>query len=66
MKIQPVQNNNMNFQGLHVDKKIYRQLEMGRSKNIFLKNPEIKECADKFEVMIEKGKPIKRKAMEPF
>lgn len=64
MKIQPIQNNNTNFQGLHVDKKIYHQLGMGRSKNIFLKNPEIKKCADSFEVLVEKGKPIKRNKID--
>ena len=64
MKIQTIQNNNTNFQGLHVDKKIYRQLGMGRSKNIFLKNPEIKKCADSFEVLVEKSKPIKRNKID--
>ena len=65
MKIQPVQNNNMNFQGLHVDKKIYRQLGAGRGEGVFLHNSAIKECADRFEVLVEKGKPIKREKMSP-
>lgn len=66
MNIQSIQNNNTNFRGLHVDKKIYRQLGIGHSKDIFLRNPAIKECADKFEVMVEKGKPIAREKGEPF
>ncbi len=64
MKIQPVQNNNTNFQGLHVDKKIYRQLGVGLGEGVFLHNSAIKECADKFEVMVERGKPIKREKMD--
>ena len=63
MKIQPVQNNNTNFQGLHVDKKIYRQLGAGLGEGVFLHNSAIKECADRFEVMVERGKPIKREKM---
>ena len=64
MKIQPVQNNNTNFQGLHVDKKIYRQLGVGRGEGVFLHNSAIKECADRFEVLVKKGKPIKREKMD--
>ena len=63
MKLQPVQNNNTNFQGLHVDKKIYRQLGAGLGEGVFLHNSAIKECADRFEVMVERGKPIKREKM---
>ena len=63
MKIQQIQNNNTNFQGLHVDKKIYRQLGVGREQSVFLHNSAIKECADKFEVMVERGKPIKKEKM---
>ena len=63
MKIQQIQNNNTNFQGLHVDKKIYRQLGAGLGEGVFLHNSAIKECADRFEVMVERGKPIKREKM---
>lgn len=63
MKIQKIQNNNTNFQGLHVDKKIYRQLGAGLGEGVFLHNSAIKECADRFEVMVERGKPIKREKM---
>lgn len=63
MKIQPVQNNNTSFQGLHVDKKIYRQLGAGLGEGVFLHNSAIKECTDRFEVMVERGKPIKREKM---
>lgn len=66
MRIQSIQNNNTNFQGLHVDKKIYRQLGLGHSKDVFLRNPGIKECADKFEVLVEKGKPIAREKGDVF
>ena len=59
MKIQPVQNNNTNFQGLHVDKKIYRQLGAGLGEGVFLHNSAIKECADRFEVMVEANKKRK-------
>ena len=54
MKIQPVQNNNTNFQGLHMDKRASKYF---KNYNL-LANPSIKECADKFEVMI-KSKKVK-------
>ena len=54
MKIQPVQNNNTNFQGLHIDKKARKYLE----NSSLLSNSNIKECADKFEVVI-KGEKVK-------
>lgn len=52
MKIQPVQNNNTNFQGLHMDKRASKYF---KNYNL-LANPSIKECADKFEVMIKQEK----------
>ena len=54
MKIQPVQNNNTNFQGLHMDKRASKYF---KNYNL-LANPSIKECADKFEVVI-KGEKVK-------
>lgn len=47
MKIQPIQNNNTNFQGLHANKRVMQRLTPE-----FLQRPEIKECADRFEVLI--------------
>ena len=52
MKIQPVQNNNTNFQGLHMDKRASKYF---KNYNL-LANPSIKECADKFEVVIKQEK----------
>ena len=54
MKIQQLQNNNTNFQGLHMDKRASKYF---KNYNL-LANPNIKECADKFEVMI-KSKKVK-------
>ena len=54
MKIQNVQQNNTNFQGLHMDKRASKYF---KNYNL-LANPSIKECADKFEVMI-KSKKVK-------
>ena len=54
MKIQQIQNNNTNFQGLHMDKRARKYF---KNYNL-LANPNIKECADKFEVMI-KSKTVK-------
>ena len=48
MKIQQIQNNNTNFQGLHMDKTARKWL----GKDI-LNIPGIKECADKFEVVVK-------------
>ncbi len=47
MKIQQIQNNNTNFQGLHANKRVMQRLTPE-----FLHSPEIQECADKFEVLI--------------
>ena len=49
MKIQQIQNNNINFQGLHMDKRASKYF---KNYNL-LANPSIKECADKFEVVIK-------------
>ena len=54
MKIQQIQNNNTNFQGLHIDKRARKYLE----NSSLLSNSNIKECADKFEVVI-KGEKVK-------
>ncbi len=51
MKIQPVQNNNMNFQGLHGNKKLLAKIPPK-----MLEDTGIKECADKFEVLITEDK----------
>ena len=52
MKIQQIQNNNTNFQGLHMDKRASKYF---KNYNL-LENPNIKECADKFEVVIKQEK----------
>ena len=52
MKIQQIQNNNINFQGLHMDKRASKYF---KNYNL-LANPSIKECADKFEVVIKQEK----------
>ena len=52
MKIQQIQNNNINFQGLHMDKRASKYF---KNYNL-LANPSIKECADKFEVVIKSEK----------
>lgn len=54
MKIQQIQNNDTNFQSLHIDKKARKYLE----NSSLLSNSNIKECADKFEVVI-KGEKVK-------
>ena len=52
MKIQQIQNNNINFQGLHMDKRASKYFKHYN----LLANPSIKECADKFEVVIKQEK----------
>ena len=52
MKIQQIQNYNTNFQGLHMDKRASKYF---KNYNL-LANPSIKECADKFEVVIKQEK----------
>ena len=52
MKIQQIQNNDTNFQGLHMDKKASKYF---KNYNLLM-NPNIKECADKFEVVIKQEK----------
>lgn len=52
MKIQTVQNNNTNFQGLHMDKRASKYF---KNYNLLM-NPNIEECADKFEVVIKQEK----------
>ena len=47
MKIQQIQNNNTNFQGLYANKSVMQRLTPE-----FLHRSEIQECADKFEVLI--------------
>lgn len=59
MKIQAIQNQNTNFQGLHVDKKFYKQAGNGYHETWLLQNQNIRRCADKFEVVIERGKAIR-------
>lgn len=54
MRIQQIENNNTNFQGLHMDKRASKYF---KNTNL-LANPSIKECADKFEVVI-KGTKVK-------
>lgn len=58
MKIQQIQNNNTNFQGLHMDKNACKYMRhCGLLNNSGLINHSgIKECADKFEVVVKKEK----------
>jgi hypothetical protein len=51
MQITPINENNTNFQGLHVSKQALKI--MGTSRRALLKNPAIKEAADKFEVLVK-------------
>ena len=48
MKIQQIQNNNTNFQGLHGNKRILKKLTPE-----ILQKTGIQECADKFEVLVK-------------
>ena len=52
MKIQQIKNYNTNFQGLHMDKRASKYF---KNYNLLM-NPNIKECADKFEVVIKSEK----------
>ena len=62
MKIQNIQNHNTNFQGLHVDKKYFKQYPQRlKSINNPFENRNISECADKFEVLVERGKKLAKK-----
>ena len=54
MKINQI--NQTNFQGLHVDRSAYKQF--GCTQQTFLNNTYIKDCADKFEVVVKKGKKV--------
>ena len=47
MKIQQIQNNNTNFQGLHGNKRILKKLTPE-----ILQKAGIQECADSFEVLL--------------
>lgn len=51
MKIQNIQNNNTNFQGLHGNKNLLAKIPPR-----MLEDTGIKECADKFEVLITENK----------
>ena len=51
MPITPINQNNTNFQALHVSKESLKA--MGTSRRALLKNPMIKDAADKFEVLIK-------------
>ncbi len=62
MKIQQIQNNNTNFQGLHMDKRARKYFK----NYYFLANPNIKECADKFEVMIKSKKVKSNNILDDF
>ena len=64
MKIQQVQNNNTNFNGLHVDKNFYK--DMGCKKDDLLRNKDIKNCVEKFDVLIRRStkKPRNTGAVE--
>lgn len=57
MQINPV--NNTNFNGLHASKSTLKKL--GCSKDYFLRNPNIKECAEKYEVLVKTKKTNKTK-----
>ena len=48
MKIQQIQNNNTNFQGLYGNKRVLKKLTPE-----ILQKTGIQECADKFEVLVK-------------
>lgn len=55
MNIVPVQNTQTpNFQGLHADKKVLKGLNC--TEDFLLKNPQIRECAKKYEILIKRKK----------
>lgn len=62
MKINQI--NQTNFQGLHVDRSAYKQF--GCTQQTFLNNKYIKDCADKFEVVVKKGKKIGTREPDPI
>ena len=62
MKINQI--NQTNFQGLHVDRSAYKQF--GCTQQTFLNNTYIKDCADKFEVVVKKGKKIGTREPNPL
>lgn len=62
MQITPIQQNNNTFKALKMPKKVQLTNEFNEGVNIkmedFLKNPAIKECADKYNVLVKQGKKI--------
>lgn len=64
MKIQQIQNNNTSFKGLNVDKHFYK--DMGCKKDDLLRNKDIKNCVEKFDVLIRRStkKPRNTGAVE--
>ena len=54
MQICPINQDNTNFKALHVSKQSLKA--MGTSRRALLKNPMIKEAADKFEVLVKPSK----------
>ena len=63
MRIQNIQQTtNTNFQSLHVDKRYFKQYPQRlKSINNPYENRNISECADKFEVLVERGKKFAKK-----
>ena len=51
MQITPINENNTNFKALHVSRESLKA--MGTTRRALLKNPMIKEAADKFEVLVK-------------
>ncbi len=58
MQITPINQDNTNFKALHVTKQALKA--MGTSRRALLKNPIIKEAADKYEVVVKPAKTSRK------
>ena len=62
MQIAPIQQNNNSFKALKMPKKVKLTNEFNMGYNIdakdLFRNPAIKECADKYNVLVKRGKKI--------
>ena len=58
MNITPINQDNTNFKALHVTKQGLKA--MGTSRRALLKNPSIREAADKYEVLVKPSKTPRR------
>lgn len=67
MRIQNIQNYNTNFQGLHIDNKYFKQYPKRlKSINNPFETGNISSCADKFEVLVKRGKKLSKKNPQPL